>query len=480
MAVVNMDVKHMETAALNAAKAEKWKEANQLVADVRTSQPDADPYDAINQSEDLRTKFRGLMGDAQIFAAELESREQSDDMRGFMEKHKPDQRLAKMFDRGEQPGADDDGAPERERMMSPGQKFVTSEGYQKRLKSGEFNHQPNSGNISEFGVQLGYGSTFPVHRKALSRMGAQERAGLFDHLDRLEKALLVGGASATGGGAFTVPQYDMDWEPSARAGLDILDLLPIQRTTSDTIYWIRQDTRSSAATTVSQATTLTGTEGTKPESALSWSRQQTPVQTIAVWLPVTNQQLSDVPEIRGVIDGELTYDIELELDKQILQGNGTAPNLSGILTAGIQALTYSSATYDNLADAILRGVVNIMTADEPDPTGIVINPVQWYVYSTMKTSGSGEYLAGPPSASSGPRTMWGLPLVVSNRMPNQKALVGNFMMARLHMREDANVKVGFVNDDFINNRIRILAELRAALTVRRPNAFCQITSLPTS
>lgn len=462
-----IEVTTMERPAIEAAKADAVRRAEAIVMEVRAANPDADPYEKFTGEQ--RTAFKGLMGDAQILAAELQRREETDDMKGFLAKHQPNKPLASLFSGGSgQIGDEQEQESGAARRMSPGAKFVTSDIYQKMQRDGVFRHEPSSKMIPEFGVALGFDSTFPVHRKALR------------YAERWEKALLHTESTATGAGALVIPQYDLDWEPASRPTPDILSLIPIQRTVTDTIYWMRQDTRSSAATTVSQATTLTGSEGTKPQSTLNWTRVSTAVESIAVWLPVTNQQLADVPEIRGVIDGELTYDIELELDYQLLSGNGTAPNLTGILASGIKAITYSTSTFDNLADAMLRGIVNIMTANESEPSGIVLNPIQWYVYATMKTTGSGEYLAGPPSAGAGPRTMWGLPLVVSNRIANQTGLVGNWAMARLHMREDANVKVGFVNDDFINNRVRILAELRAALTVRRPNAFCQVTALPTS
>ena len=75
-------------------------------------------------------------------------------------------------------------------------------------------------------------------------------------------------------------------------------------------------------------------------------------------------------------------------------------------------------------------------------------------------------------------TLWGLPVVVSNRITSGTALVGNFAVgAKLHLREDATVKVGMANDDFTRNIVRVLAEMRAALTIRRPSAFAKVTSL---
>lgn len=456
-----IEVEKMETPALHAAKQERWEKARVVVEAVKARiGSDADPYDHF--SGDERKAYKAFMEDAQIIETEIGVRAEKDAMRAFGRAAGTPVGLAKMIGPEGQPeGGEDGGEP----VMSPGTKFVTSAIYQKLLKEGAFSHEPNSGNIPEFAVDLGSKSSFAVHRR------------LMKAAERWEKATIHTGASS--GGAFVLPEYKMDVEPAARPTPDVLSLLPVQRTGSDTIYWMRQDTRSTAATSVSQATAVTGSLGTKPESTMAWSRQTTPVQTIAVWVPVTNQQLADAPEIRGVIDGELQSDLDLQLDYQALSGGGTAPDLTGILNASIQSIAYSSATGWNIADYFLRASIAIMTANEPNPSGAVMNPIQYYLFATMKATGSGEYLSGSPTTG-GPRTIFGMMLAVSNRIASQTGLVGYFPAARLHMREDANIKVGFANDDFINNRVRLLAELRAALTVRRPNAFCKITSLPTS
>ena len=174
--------------------------------------------------------------------------------------------------------------------------------------------------------------------------------------------------------------------------------------------------------------------------------------------------------------------IMLELDNQILNGSGTSPQLTGILNAGIQSVAWSSATYSNKADALFRAMVVIATANQPAPDGIVLNPLNWEPIRLLResgtgSSGTGAYIMGNPMET-GVQQLWGLPVVVSNRMTSGTGLVGNFKLgAKLLMREDSTVKIGMANDDFIRNIVRVLAELRAALTVRRPSAFTKVTSL---
>lgn len=441
MAVATLDVQTMETAALKQAKLEAARKANEIFG--------ADGH--VPTPED-QERGKAYLQDCQILETEMQRRREIDGSRESLKS------MADLF-----------GAPATmpeagnvtvsNTHQTPGLAFTKSDIYLKLKADGTFNHEPNTGNIPGFGITLSPRETWARQRKAFG-----------------EKTLIY---SSTGGGgaAFVIPEYETDVERLARPGPDILDLLRVVPTTADTIYWMRQDTRSTVATAVSQATALTGNVGLKPESAMAWSRQTTAVETIAVWVAATNQQLADAPELRSLIDDELTFDLFLQLDWQILQGTGTAPDLRGILnTSGIQTVGFSTAV-GNVADNILHGIVAIATANEPEPNGVIMNPLDWEPLRTLKTAGSGEYIMGPPTIA-GPMTLWGYPLVLSNRMLENTGLVGNFLVgAKLHMREDSTVKVGMAGDDFLYNRVRILAELRAALTVRRPACFCRVTGI---
>lgn len=430
---------------LNAAKQRAFQMASELLGDTGSEVPESN-----------QLKAQNLLAACDGLETELQRRREIDGLRGKAQKG-----IASLMQPAALPFGDPATGRGQRKAQSLGEMMVESDWYKQGIKSGAFR--------TEEGTKLhGPGvMTVPMF-KALQQGRAQQ-----------QKSLLYTGSSV--GGAFVIPEYEMDWEPASRPGPDILDLLTVQPTNTDTIYWIRQDTRSTNATAVAEATALTGTPGAKPESALAFSRQTTPVETIAVWIPATNQQLQDAPELRRIIDDELTYDLTLELDNQILNGSGTSPDIDGILNASIQSVAYVASTHGNTANALFRAMTVIATANEPAPTGIVLNPLDWEPIRLLRESGegltaTGKYLMGDPSQS-GAMTLWGLPVVVSNRITANTGLVGHFPSARLHMREDSTIKVGMANEDFIRNIVRVLAEMRAALTVRRPNAFAKVTSI---
>jgi hypothetical protein len=70
--------------------------------------------------------------------------------------------------------------------------------------------------------------------------------------------------------------------------------------------------------------------------------------------------------------------------------------------------------------------------------------------------------------------MWGVPLIPSAALAQGTALVGDFEIgALLLIRTGLQVLLSDSDqDDFTKNKVTLLAELRAALPVFRPAAFC--------
>ena len=69
--------------------------------------------------------------------------------------------------------------------------------------------------------------------------------------------------------------------------------------------------------------------GTKPEASLPFEAVSFPVADSCSWVPATTRALTDVDELRGLIDEQLLFDARRRLEAQLLAGNGTSPNLRG-------------------------------------------------------------------------------------------------------------------------------------------------------
>jgi HK97 family phage major capsid protein len=188
--------------------------------------------------------------------------------------------------------------------------------------------------------------------------------------------------------------------------------------------------------------------------------------------------LSDAPAIRGLIDQHLLVGLELELEDEVLTGDGTGEHMTGILNSGIQVQALGT---DNAADAIYKGIVMVRVNGLVRPNAIVIHPNDLQdirlARENAATGTLGGYLMGGP-AIAGPMTLWGLPVYESTALTEGTALVGAFNVGgMLFERESSQIRVGTIDDQFVRNLQTILAEVRAVWATFRPSAFTQITGI---
>jgi HK97 family phage major capsid protein len=255
--------------------------------------------------------------------------------------------------------------------------------------------------------------------------------------------------------------------PIAYRPVELVDLIPKITTNVPVITWMEQTTRTNNA-----AETAEG--ATKPEAVEVFTERTTTVRKIAITLPVTDEQLADAPQVRAVVTNDLETMIRQRLSDQIAAGDGSAPNLRGILNvSGIQTQAKGA---DPTPDAIFKAMVLIQTVAFANPDAVVMNPLDWQDVRLLRTS-DGLYIWGSPM-DSGPQRIWGLQVVLANGMTQNTAVVGAWQdYARLAIRQDVTLDVGSINDDFTKNLTRVRAEMRAALFFTRPAAFCSVTGV---
>lgn len=359
-------------------------------------------------------------------------------------------------------GNDQDTIPVGKRL-SPGAQFLGSTVYREMKQSGRFNS-----NLEEIRMSVTMG----------------EATSMLEWANANQKTLLRGGSS-TSGQAFVLEDHQPGYLDILQAPLNVVDLVPRNTTESDTIEYVQETTFTNSAAFTAEATgfsasalaTGTGT-GLKPESALAYSTQTATVRTLAHWIPVTNRMLADAPAIRGIIDTRLLFGLQKTLNTQIVSGDGTGENLTGILNSGTGVVAIGT---DSRIDALYKGRTQVMWTGFGRPTAYVLNPTDWQnirlARESTATATPGTYLFGPPN-STGFDTLWGIPVVVDPTMTQGTGLVGDFTQgATLFDREQGNVRVGTVNDQFIRNMQTILAELRVAFVVWRPSVFTRVTGL---
>ena len=260
--------------------------------------------------------------------------------------------------------------------------------------------------------------------------------------------------------------------------LTIRDVISTGQTTSNAIEYVRDDT-------VAQLVDPTAHGLAKPEVAAEWSLQSAPVRTIAGWMPVQNQQLEDWAQLRSLIDGRLRYTVKRSEEHQILYGDGTPPNIEGILeVAGTQDIA-ANGRYDptgsppthTLIDAVRMGITDVMVAGY-EANAVVLHPYDWETILLEKGTDQ-RYVWAVVTDNNGSR-IWGVRVVESvgalDRDTGERNLiVGDWAMgAQLVDRMQMTIQVGLVDKQFIENMRTILAEERLALPIYAPAAFAYL------
>jgi HK97 family phage major capsid protein len=262
--------------------------------------------------------------------------------------------------------------------------------------------------------------------------------------------------------------------PPVLRPLRFLDLIPTGTTDSNMIQYVQVTAIPASAAPVAE-------EAIKPAQGLTTVDATSPVRTIAGYIKVARQSMDDASGLASMINQLLPYDVRRQIEQQVIAGNGSGQNLTGLLnTSGIAAAPSALAAGDNVADALLRAMTLIILADG-EPNFAAIHPLTWQDLLMMRETGgtgsarSGQYLyGGPGTAPQYPggvasQTVWGLGLIPSTKVTQQNPVVGDSQACQLLVREGVNVKASDSDqDDFIRNRVTILAEARVAFLVWRP------------
>lgn len=250
--------------------------------------------------------------------------------------------------------------------------------------------------------------------------------------------------------------------------IQLLDILPTAMIGMDTVKYMEETTRTHAAAEANEGAAYA-------ESTFAFTERSVPVEKITDSLPVTDEQLEDALMIEGYINARLAFGVRQRLDSQCLIGNGTAPNLRGILNvAGIQTQAKGA---DPVMDALYKAMVKIRLIGRAMPTHHNIHPNDFQDIRLTRTA-DGIYIFGSPM-DAGPDRLWGLPVVQNDALTEGTALVGSFEPSwiTLFERRGIDIAMGYVGTQFTAGLRTIRADMRAALVLMRPAAFSTVTGI---
>ncbi|MGF7125019.1 phage major capsid protein [Rhodococcus sp. BE178] len=270
--------------------------------------------------------------------------------------------------------------------------------------------------------------------------------------------------------------YDKNVVQAYRPKLTIADLLGKGQISGNAISYLVEGAREGGFATVAEA-------GAKPQMHyVNPTAVVDALKKIAGFIKLSDEFIEDAPFLKSEIDGRLLYDLAAFEEAQLLNGNGTGQNLTGLLTRpGIQ--TEVGTWIGDNPDAVFRAMTKISTASGLNADGIVINPVDYQTFRLSKDANGqyfgGGFFAGQYGVGGVPvdPPLWGMRTVVTPAIAAGTVLVGAFAQSATLYRK-GGVRVEATNshtDDFTNNLVTIRAEERVALAVRRPLGLVKLT-----
>lgn len=250
----------------------------------------------------------------------------------------------------------------------------------------------------------------------------------------------------------------------------IEDLLTSIPTSANAIDWVRENVFTNSA-----AETAEG--GALPQSVLTYTSETMPVQNVGHIIKITRQLATDNAAMVAFINRRMMYGVNLRVEGQLVAGNGTNPNLSGLTKVGnftahgytAASLTALQLSPTNRFDLIGKMIGDCALADYPADV-VVLNTADWWTMRLAK-DGQGRYLLGDPALPGVPM-LFGRPVVASNAMTLGKVWVGSLSQAAtLHNREGVVVDLSDSDENnFQLGLVTVRAMRRLALTVEKPAA----------
>lgn len=232
---------------------------------------------------------------------------------------------------------------------------------------------------------------------------------------------------------------------------------------------------------------LEGAVGTVGEGAkkpqihhTGWTEVTESLKKVAGYIKVSTEMLDDAAFLVSEIEARLLAELALAEEILLLSGDGQGNNPLGLLNrTGVQVGTTTAAA---LIEDIFLASQDITLATGLVADGIVINPVD-YAKIRLSKDANGQYYAGGPftgqygnGGMDSAVSLWGIPMIPTPAIAAGTVLVGASQAATVYSKGAFTLAATNTNeDDFVTNKVTILAEKRVALAVRRPLAFKKLT-----
>jgi HK97 family phage major capsid protein len=270
-------------------------------------------------------------------------------------------------------------------------------------------------------------------------------------------------------GETVIPDFKFD--PSR--SVHIRNLIPNGSTDAQTIRFPKESAYDDGAAATAQGSTL-------GQSDFDITATSVNVEKIGTFMRITEEMLADTPQLSSYLSARVPGKVLSIEDNEILNGDGSSPNLDGLFTDGAAFDTSSGGAFYQSVEAaneydVLIAALNQLALSNYQASSILVNPTDMHKIALLKAT-TNEYLRNQIYSGLVP-TIMGVPVTANTAVTAGKFLVGDLNQAtQLWIRD--NLSVEFSREDSTNFRdgfVTVKVSERVALTNYQPNAIVQGT-----
>lgn len=252
--------------------------------------------------------------------------------------------------------------------------------------------------------------------------------------------------------------------------IHLRDLLPVGRTGSNIIRYIRDNGGQGGPAMTAEA-------GTKPQMDRALQVYDAPVRKVATYMRVPEEMIEDIPYLTSFLTNIGTQEVMLQEDTQILYGDGTGQNLTGLMTAGsftaFAAGTSVIGASSNQFD-VLRAARKQMRKLFRTPSWALVSPDDYFAMTSLKDTTNNYILQGGGNGLV--PNLDGVPIIETTSIAAGDFLLGDRNAAEIVSR--SGIAIRFYEqdqDNAIKNMVTIVIEERLALPIYYATGFIKGT-----
>lgn len=203
----------------------------------------------------------------------------------------------------------------------------------------------------------------------------------------------------------------------------------------------------------------------KTQIDVQYKEQRAKVEKIGVHMKVSMEMLEDAAYLASYIQSNGVKRVETVIENQLFTGNGTSPQLAGLLS---KSTTFTGSTMAGKVESatnwdVIHGIIAQVRAANGTANGVFVETGAYHVMLSEKDADKQYILpAGVTFNANGGINAWGVQIIPTNALTGTAAdfVGGDLSVINVRLRSGLQVAIGESGDDFIDNLKTVRIEQR--------------------